>query len=82
MIIDFRDPIIPFSSPPSPTTSPDISPSNIPIFHWKGVKDLYLLLRAHQARQSRQNSGGGGCRGPAKIRQRGGGAIIFLLFTQ
>ena len=80
MRIDFRDPTIPFSSPPplppSPTTSPDISPSNIPIFHGKGVKDLYLLLRAHQARQTRQNSGGGGvCRGPAKIRQRGGGGL-------
>ena len=74
MRIDFRDPNIPFSPtppppPPSPKTSPNISPSNIPIFHEKGVKDLYLLLRAHQARHTRQNSwggggGGGGCRGP------------------
>ena len=47
MRIDFRDPDIPFCPTPSPTTSPDISPSNIPIFHGKGVKDLYLLLRAH-----------------------------------
>ena len=55
MRIDFRDPDIPFSPTPSPTTSPDIfpqtyspdiSPSNIPIFHGKEVKDLYLLLRA------------------------------------
>ena len=73
MIIDFRDPIIPFSSPPSPTTSPDISPSNIPIFHWKGVKDLYLLLRAHQARQTRQNSGGGGLQRASQDSTKGGG---------
>ena len=82
MRIDFRDPNIPFSAPPpSPTTSPDISPPNIPIFHGKGVKDLYLLLREHQARQTRQNSGGGGggCRGPAKIRQRGGCNNFYFL---
>ena len=49
MRIDFWDPDI--SSPPLPDNfprhfSPDISPLNIPIFHGKGVKDLYLLLRA------------------------------------
>ena len=51
MRIDFRDPDIPSSPTPSSTTSPDIftqtfspdiSPPNIPIFHWKGVKDLYI----------------------------------------
>ena len=72
MRIDFRDPNIPFSSPPSPTTSPDISPSNIPIFHGEGVKDLYLLLRAHQARQTRQNSGGGWLQRASQDSTKGG----------
>ena len=34
--------------------------------------------QCHQARQTRPNSGGG-CRGPSKIRQRGGGCNNFLL---
>ena len=55
MRIDFRDPDIPLSHPPPPPFPdnfprhfpPDISPSNIPIFLRKDVKDLYLLLRTH-----------------------------------
>ena len=44
---------------------------------------MYQMTNSHnvlcylQARHTRQNSGGGGCKGLAKIRQRGGGAIIF-----
>ena len=34
-----------------------------------------------QARQTQPNSGGGGCRGPTKIRQRGS-CNNFLLFTR
>ena len=55
MRINFRDPDIPFSPTPSPTTSPDIFPqtfppdifpSNIPIFTGKGLKTyIYSCAR-------------------------------------
>ena len=50
MRIDFRDPDIHFSPPPSPTTSPDIFaqtclPQTSPFFTGKGLK-TYILVRA------------------------------------
>ena len=44
-------------------------------------KYTFNLNPFRQARQTRQNSGGGGCRGLAKIRQGGGGGVaVFLNF--
>ena len=39
----------------------------------------YNYASNNQARQTRPNAGGGGCRGPSKIRQRGVAIIFYFL---